>query len=287
MVARTLRTRKCRKWCRRTFDHVLETINKGIDTAVDGCNVETNVKQKFRCTYNSSRRFYHQDGSRQKRVGNRYRPYLLMAALQLHSTPMFVNAQFRVPQQVDCSTQYVDLSSFDRRSVDSDSNGQGGIYEDEDQAEPQLICHHVLEEYESEDELVCFANKYSRGNKNHFGVPKYTFDTDSFQIGIDTFASACMSPEISNFIPNSLTPMKTRRTVTSFGKDGPKLQVHMKGTLRWTIEDNDGRKHEFKIKDSLYVPDGNMRLLSPQHWAIASNTLSSSTPCNKHKKCSL
>jgi Reverse transcriptase (RNA-dependent DNA polymerase) len=39
------------------------------------------------------------------------------------------------------------------------------------------------------------------------------------------------------------------------------------GTLRWSWEDELGRKHTFTIPNSYYVPDGRVRLLSPQHWS--------------------
>ena len=41
----------------------------------------------------------------------------------------------------------------------------------------------------------------------------------------------------------------------------------MKGTISWKWSDDWGRIHEFKIPNSYYVPDGGVRLLSPQYWA--------------------
>ena len=35
----------------------------------------------------------------------------------------------------------------------------------------------------------------------------------------------------------------------------------------WKWCDNDGKVHKFRIPNSYYVPQGNCRLLSPQHWA--------------------
>ena len=48
---------------------------------------------------------------------------------------------------------------------------------------------------------------------------------------------------------------------------GGSLGNIQRGTLRWTIEDDLGRKHDLQIPNSLYVPDSPSRLLSPQHWA--------------------
>ena len=41
------------------------------------------------------------------------------------------------------------------------------------------------------------------------------------------------------------------------------------GTLIWKWLDDAGELHRFEIPNSYYVPDGNVRLLSPQHWAQA------------------
>jgi hypothetical protein len=41
----------------------------------------------------------------------------------------------------------------------------------------------------------------------------------------------------------------------------------MKGTIVWKWCDNEGKVHRFRIPNSYYVPDGKVRLLSPQHWA--------------------
>ena len=41
----------------------------------------------------------------------------------------------------------------------------------------------------------------------------------------------------------------------------------MSGTIKWKWLDDLGRTHEFRIPNSYYVPEGGVRLLSPQHWA--------------------
>ena len=40
----------------------------------------------------------------------------------------------------------------------------------------------------------------------------------------------------------------------------------MKCTIKWNWSDDQGKIHEFKIPNSYYVPEGGVRLLSPQHW---------------------
>jgi hypothetical protein len=39
------------------------------------------------------------------------------------------------------------------------------------------------------------------------------------------------------------------------------------GTIVWRWNDDQGKHHKFVIPKSFYVPHGNVRLLSPQHWA--------------------
>jgi hypothetical protein len=39
------------------------------------------------------------------------------------------------------------------------------------------------------------------------------------------------------------------------------------GTIQWSWEDDRGVIFTFQIPNSYYVPDGKVRLLSPQHWA--------------------
>ena len=39
------------------------------------------------------------------------------------------------------------------------------------------------------------------------------------------------------------------------------------GALKWRWQDDDGGYHNFIIRDSYYIPNVKMRLLSPQHWA--------------------
>ena len=41
----------------------------------------------------------------------------------------------------------------------------------------------------------------------------------------------------------------------------------MMGTIKWKVEDDSGKVHTFQIPNSYYVPDGGVRLFSPQHWA--------------------
>jgi len=78
-------------------------------------------------------------------------------------------------------------------------------------------------------------------------------------------ASACMSPFLEDFVPATLRPFTRASGVTPFGK-GPSITIQQMGTIKWSFEDDTGRKHDVFIENSLYVPDGSERLISPQHF---------------------
>ena len=91
---------------------------------------------------------------------------------------------------------------------------------------------------------------------------KISFDSDAGSIGIDNRCSVCMSHKIDDFIG---IPKESKRTIRGFG--GTKVSNVMTGTIKWRWQDDDGGIHEFRIPNSYYVPDGGVRLMSPQHWA--------------------
>ena len=93
--------------------------------------------------------------------------------------------------------------------------------------------------------------------------PPDMFDTDTRRCGFDTRASACISPFEPDFVPGTLVP--TNKKVKTFA--GIHTGTVMKGTLRWTVQDRAGQVHVFEIPESYYIPGGDMRLFSPQHWA--------------------
>ena len=97
------------------------------------------------------------------------------------------------------------------------------------------------------------ANRYNN---------RVIFDTDSYPIGIDNRCSGCISHKIEDFVGPLVD---SARTIKGFG--GSRTTNVKIGTLRWTWCDNDGTPHRFETPKSYYVPDGNVRLLSPQHWA--------------------
>ena len=88
------------------------------------------------------------------------------------------------------------------------------------------------------------------------------FDSDAESIGIDNRASACISHCIDDFV-GIMTD--TRRTI--IGYHGTKTSNLKMGTLRWKWTDDQGLSHVHTIPNSFYSPEGQCRLLSPQHWA--------------------
>ena len=88
------------------------------------------------------------------------------------------------------------------------------------------------------------------------------FDTDSNAVGIDNRASACISCDADDF---EGPLQECKRAIKGFG--GTKTYNVYQGTLLWSWEDDDGKVHTFRIPQSYYIPQGKVRLLSPQHWA--------------------
>ena len=88
------------------------------------------------------------------------------------------------------------------------------------------------------------------------------FDSDSDIIGIDNRCSGCISHVKEDFRG---TLKKSNKIIHGFG--GSEVSHIQEGTLYWTWDDDDGIPHDMVIPDSYYVPTGQIRLLSPQHWA--------------------
>ena len=111
--------------------------------------------------------------------------------------------------------------------------------------------------------MTMAAVAYSANHEDFDGVPvPYKFDTDSVEFGIDNRCSACISDRTSDFL-DDLQP--TKRIIKGFaGSRTSNVQV---GTMKITIEDDDGKPTTFLVPKSYYVPDSGSKLLSPQHWS--------------------
>lgn len=96
-------------------------------------------------------------------------------------------------------------------------------------------------------------------------VQRTHFDTDSHIIRVDNCATTSISSHIEDFIDAPL-PVKKRVKGLNGTVDGV-----MMGTIKWCIEDDDGKVHSIILPHSLYIKNATSRLLSPQHWAQVAN----------------
>ena len=71
-----------------------------------------------------------------------------------------------------------------------------------------------------------------------------------------------MSNDKNDFISEitSVTNMRVKGA-------GGFLKVLGSGTLKWTIDDDDGKYHDIIIKEALYIPGLSSCLLCPQQWS--------------------
>ena len=83
------------------------------------------------------------------------------------------------------------------------------------------------------------------------------YDSDSFWIDVDNCCSRCLS--------DFVTP-PTRVNVSVRGIGGS-VSANLMGTVKWSIEDDDGVVHSFLLHNMYYNADSPYRLLSPQHMA--------------------
>jgi hypothetical protein len=94
-----------------------------------------------------------------------------------------------------------------------------------------------------------------------YQVPSIRFDTDSFVIGVDTFASITLGNH-----PHQFENLKTHDDKKVEGIKGG-LGIKGTGTFKFHIKDDKGRVPLIKIPNSKYLPDLKVCLLSPHHWA--------------------
>ena len=77
-------------------------------------------------------------------------------------------------------------------------------------------------------------------------------------------SSYSMTNDFSDFVPGTFDA-DACETIAGFG--GSLTRTSGKGTVRWTVEDDNHVLHEFTIQDVAYVPSNPLRLLSPQQLA--------------------
>ncbi len=94
-----------------------------------------------------------------------------------------------------------------------------------------------------------------------YQVPRIRFDTNSFVIGVDTFASITLGNH-----PDQFEDLKEHNNMEVEGIQGG-LGIKGTGTFKFHIKDNKGGVHLIKIPNSKYIPDLKVCLLSPHYWA--------------------
>ena len=115
--------------------------------------------------------------------------------------------------------------------------------------------------------LLCLSSilvsSSTPGAPSHDGIQvKASFDTDSLDFGVDNRCSACISNVKEHFVGDLLP---TNKVIKGYG--GIRVHNVYQGTLKLCLEDDSGQVETFLIPRSYYAPDGDARLLSPQHWA--------------------
>ena len=110
--------------------------------------------------------------------------------------------------------------------------------------------------------MACSVIAMSADHQERYTEEGGPFDTDSSLIGIDNRCSACISHKREDFLGSLV---ECHRSVKGFG--GARHFKVWQGTIRWSWDDDEGCKHTFVIPKSYYIPEGKVRLLSPQHFA--------------------
>ena len=87
------------------------------------------------------------------------------------------------------------------------------------------------------------------------------FETESYRIGIDTFASGCMSPDRDHFIAYKASEGQEYKGI-AVG-----LNIEGRGTLKFRIDNGNRISHSVTAPISVHIPDLPMVLVSPQNWA--------------------
>jgi hypothetical protein len=119
--------------------------------------------------------------------------------------------------------------------------------------------HGLCRMFQCPDILQQIAYQSERGQSKL--LPTMHFDTDSFIIGVDSFASVTMATQPDQFEDLIL---HTGQLVQGI-QEGLSIKGH--GTFKFRIKDDEGTVHMIKIPNSMYVPDLKYCLLLPQHWA--------------------
>ena len=91
------------------------------------------------------------------------------------------------------------------------------------------------------------------------------FDKDSHAIMFDDGVSASITNDLKDFVS---TPSHIKHNVKGISGNA---QATFRGTVKWQLEDNQGKIHELTIPNSYYIVAAPTRILSPHHFAQQAN----------------
>ncbi len=97
-----------------------------------------------------------------------------------------------------------------------------------------------------------------------YQVPRIHFDTNSFVIGVNTFASVMLGNHPNQF-ENLKMPSEKDNTEVEGIKGG--LAIKGTGTFKFHIKDDKGGVHLIKLPDSKYIPDLKVCLMLLHQWS--------------------
>jgi hypothetical protein len=95
-------------------------------------------------------------------------------------------------------------------------------------------------------------------------IDRLAFDSDSFNILVDTGSSITITPHRSDFLQYSVI---TGRSLSILGVDNIKSYPTGKGTVKYKLFDDNGQQHELTIENALHLPEAPTRIMCPQQWA--------------------
>jgi hypothetical protein len=116
-----------------------------------------------------------------------------------------------------------------------------------------------LNKYNSEGVTELERDEYTLMVTNHM-----RFESESVPIKVDNCCTQSIAGYLVDFIPGTTKTVENKQ-VRGFGNTINKI-THQ-GMIRWKVYDDTGKDHNIVVPDSYYVPDCEIRLLSPQHWA--------------------
>jgi hypothetical protein len=114
--------------------------------------------------------------------------------------------------------------------------------------------------------IKCLPNltAFATATNLPYQVPRFCFDTNSFVIGVSTYASITLGRCPDQFKDLKIHSEKDNTEVERI-KEG--LSIKGTGTFKFHIKDDEGGVHLIKISNSKYAPNLKVCLLLPYHWA--------------------